>query len=180
MKNYLFLCLMAYFTLSCDDAKDALSELTKFELEYDSEITVPATTIVNTPITLDTPPVTTNSSTRFEEQNTNADLVEGVKLLKMTLTITDPTDGNFDFLEELKVGIKADGLEEVQVAIASDIMDDGKRILEMETFDVELKSYIIQDEFSLNVSTTTDQTINEAYDISIKSIFEVDFEVLGL
>lgn len=180
MKNLVCISLMALFFVSCDDVKDALSELTKFDLDYESEVRIPATTLVNSPISLNTPAVTTNSNSRFENNDTNADLVESVKLKSMTLTITEPNDGNFDFLNEIKIGIKADGLDEVEIAVATDIMEDGKRILEMATSDVELKEYIKKDEYSLNVSTTTDQTISEEHIIEIKSVFAVDAEILGL
>ena len=97
MKNNLLTLFLAFVVLfSCD----VVDDLTKFDLDYQTNYSVAATTIINTPFSLDTPDVTTESDSNFESNNTHKDLIESIKLKSLKLTIDAPESGNFNFLKE--------------------------------------------------------------------------------
>ena len=177
MKKILFSAFIVFgLLISCD----AIDELTKFDLDYQSSFSIPPTTLVNIPISLDTPDVTTGSESSFESNNTNKDLIESIKLTMMTMTIEAPEDGDFNFLKEIYIYINAEGLEEIEIANGIDLENINSNILELNILDQELKEYIKEDSFNLKVRTTTDETINETHNIVIDTKFRVDAEILGV
>lgn len=159
---------------------DAIDELTKFDLDYQSNFSIPPTTLVNIPITLDTPDITTGSESSFESNNTHKDLIESIKLKTMTITIETPEDGDFNFLKEIYIYINAEGLEEIEIANGIDLQNINSNVLELNILDQELREYIKEDSFNLKVRTTTDETINETHNIVIDTKFRVDAEILGV
>ncbi|TVZ53450.1 hypothetical protein [Dokdonia sp. Hel_I_53] len=172
------LALAALFlTIVCCDKLD---DLTKFNIDYNTEYTIPASSILGTPFEFVTPEVTTNSQQEFENNDTNADLVESVKLRDLTLTIQSPTTGDFDFLNEIFIYINADGLEEILIASKSGIQEDGSQTLDLDVENVELREYILKDSYTLRTQSVTDQTIEEDHVINIYTNFRVDAKILGL
>ncbi len=159
---------------------DAIDELTKFDLDYQSNFSIPPTTLVNIPIALDTPDITTGSESSFESNNTHKDLIESIKLKTMTITIETPEDGDFNFLKEIYIYINAEGLEEIEIANGIDLQNTNSNVLELNILDQELREYIKEDSFNLKVRTTTDETINETHNIVIDTKFRVDAEILGV
>ncbi len=159
---------------------DAIDELTKFDLDYQSNFSIPPTTLVNIPIALDTPDITTGSESSFESNNTHKDLIESIKLKTMTITIETPEDGDFNFLKEIYIYINAEGLEEIEIANGIDLQNINSNVLELNILDQELREYIKEDSFNLKVRTTTDETINETHNIVIDTKFRVDAEILGV
>ena len=175
MKN-LLLSLLAIFAFSCEK----LSELTVFDIEDETEITIPASTIIDSPFSIETPPISTNSESEFENNNTNSDLIESIVLKSLSFAIESPDDGNFNFLQEVRIFISADGLDEVEIAFAENLEDDNLKSIDLTVLDIELKDYVKQDSYNLRASTITDRTINEDHTIKISSTFTVDAEILGL
>lgn len=182
MKKVFYFVLFGVLSFySCDDVKDALAELTVFDIDYETEVTVPATlVIIDSPLTLDTPTITTNSESRFENNNTRADLLEKVTLKSMALTLESPDDGSFDFLEEITLSMTAEGLERIEIASATNLENNGVKTLSLETTDADLKEYLKKDSFDLRITSSTDQTIAENHKIVVKSVFTVDAEIFGL
>ncbi|HOA38728.1 MAG TPA: hypothetical protein PKJ36_10015, partial [Flavihumibacter sp.] len=88
---------------ACEKIKDLLN----FSIANESSFTVSSTTPINSPYTINTPDVTTNSSQEFENNNTNAKLVKEVKLKSLTLTITNPSQQNFNFLKTIRIYISS-------------------------------------------------------------------------
>lgn len=161
-------------------ACDKLDELTKFNIDYTTNITIQSTSILDAPFDIVTPETTTNSQQEFENNNTNADLVESVKLTKLTLNLQTPESGDFDFLNDIAIYINADGLEERLIASSTSIPEDGARTLDLDVVDTELKEYIQGETYTLRTETTTDQTIESDHDIEIYTRFRVDAKILGL
>ncbi|MUU79122.1 hypothetical protein [Winogradskyella endarachnes] len=177
MKNNLLTILWALVVLvSCD----VVDELTKFDLDYQTNYSIAATTLINTPFTLDTPDVTTESESSFESNDTHKDLIESIKLKSLKLTIDAPEDGDFNFLKEVHIYIDAEDLDEVEIANVYDLENTDSNILELDVLGEELKEFIKKDSFSLRVQTVTDETINETHDIIIDTTFRVDAEILGV
>jgi hypothetical protein len=76
IKKTLAITLLILTFISCDK----IDELTKFDIDYTTNFTIQATTLLGTPFDIVTPETTTNSESEFENNNTNSNLVESVKL----------------------------------------------------------------------------------------------------
>ncbi|RMB56971.1 hypothetical protein EAX61_12980 [Dokdonia sinensis] len=175
-KKTLLLVLITVAITSCD----AVDELTKFDLDYTTNYTIQASTVLDVPIDIITPEVTTNSEEEFENNDTNKDLIESIKLKTLTLNLRTPEDGNFNFINDITIFIRAEGLPEVAIATATDLPENGARRVELETDNVELKEYIKADSYTLRTMTTTDGFIDEDHNIDIRTVFRVDAKILGI
>lgn len=172
----LFLIGVAVFFNSCK----AIDSLTQFTMEFDQETTIDAT--VPIPIGLfniPTPKITTNSESTFDSENTHKDLVEQAILDRLKLEITSPTDGDFDFLESIKVYISAEGLDEVLIASLTTI-PEGLKVIELNPVGQNLEAYVKKDEINLRVETQTDEILTRDYDLKIHTEFFIDAKILGV
>lgn len=172
--------LAAFLVLISFTACDQIDKLTMFNIDYTTNFTIQATTIFGTPFDIITPEVTTNSESEFENNNTNTDLIESIKLTRLTLDLQSPESGDFNFLNEISIFIVAEDLPEVLIASLFEIPENGARSLSLETEDVELRAYIQADSYRLRTETTTDQTIESDHEIEISTRFRVDAEILGI
>lgn len=174
--SIIFLALMAFGISSCELFDKATK--VEFDMDFVSQVEVPASSGLNLPFDLFTPEVETDSEAKFGVNNTKKELVESVMLTSMNLTITSPSSQRFDFLDEITVYIKADGLDEIQIAYAENIPDNIGTELELTVTGNNLKDYIAKDDFTLRVNTITDKTINEKVKIDVDSKFHVIADVL--
>ncbi|MBU2937991.1 hypothetical protein KO494_00425 [Lacinutrix sp. C3R15] len=175
-KNLLVLCCAFALLFSCN----VVDDLTKFDLDYQTNYSIPPTTLINSPFNILTPDVTTESESSFENNDTRKDLIESIKLKTIKLTIDTPESGNFNFLKEVHVYIDAEDIEEVEIANIYDLENTNSQTLDLDINDQELKEYIKKDRFNLRIQTITDETISETYDIIIDTKFRVDAEILGV
>lgn len=175
MKNLLVLSLFILF-IQCE----TLDKLTQFNIHNQSEFTINATTVVDTPFDVYTPDITTNSTSEFSNNNTNANLVESIKLKSLNLRITTPADGNFNFLKSARIFISASGLDEVEIAHIYDLTDDDLTLINLDTTGAELKAYVKKDSYTLRVETVTDQVVTQDHTIETNAVFRVDAKILGL
>lgn len=151
-----------------------------FDVEFTTSFTIPSSSIINLPFDIATPETTTNSESTFENNDTRSDLVESVRLRELRLDLIAPSDGDFNFLNEIEIFITADGLPEVLIASDLDIEPNDSRSLDLDIEDVELREYIVQDTYTLRTRTITDETINEDHQIEVFTRFRVDAEILGI
>ena len=175
MKIFIGLLSLIFVVAGCTKS----NSLTNFDMDFTSTVTIPASSTIGLPISLDTPPVESNSESEFESNNTRKDLIESIKLEVLTLTITSPSTGNFDFLKSISIYISADGLSEKLVASKTDIQDGVGKSIALVVQDQELEEFIKKDSFSLRVSTETDKTINKDHDVDIYTKFAVDAKLIG-
>jgi len=165
---------MMLLAVSCEE----VNELTKFDIEYDKSFTVPAKLVIETPMSIPTPDITTNSEEKFSGNDTKKDLIEEIVLKELVLTLESPTNSDLSFLKSLTLYIDADGMDETEIASSESIPDDIGKSLEMETPSVDLKEYIFKDSFSIRTKVTTDETISEEHEINAAMVFTVDAEIL--
>jgi len=177
MKKILF--LLAIVMLATQSCKE-VDKLTHFNMDYDEEITIPATLGINLPIDIWTPDIPTNSTSTFESNNTHKNLIEQIILKKMVLTIKSPDDASWDFLKNIEIYISADGLEEKKIAWKEDIPQTGLKALEMYVSSDDLKEYIKKDEYKLRTKTVTRQLISHDTKVDVSSTFFVDAKILGV
>ncbi len=166
--------LVIFGLASCD-----LNEYTQFDMEFTTSVTVPASSGITLPFDLFTPKTTTNATTTFGNNDTNKELIQEIILTKMTMDITAPGDRDFDFLEEIRIFINADGLSELEIASKTSVPAD----VDMITLEVnanDIKEYIKADKFQLRVKTITDEVLNSDVEIEVYTKFAVDAEVLGV
>lgn len=176
IKKTIALSLLFLSLLSCDK----IDELTKFDIDYTTNFTIQSSTILGTPFDIITPETTTNSESEFENNNTNADLVESIKLTTLRLDLQSPESGDFDFLNEIFIYITADGLPEQLIASKTAIPENGARTLNLDVEGVELREYIQEDTYRLRTETVTDQTIESDHVIEVYTKYRVDAEILGV
>lgn len=176
IKKPILLSILPVFFYSCD----RIDELTMFDVEFTTSFTIPSSSIINLPFDIATPETTTNSESTFENNDTRSDLVESVRLRELRLDLIAPSDGDFNFLNEIEIFITADGLPEVLIASDLDIEPNDSRSLDLDIEDVELREYIVQDTYTLRTRTITDETINEDHQIEVFTRFRVDAEILGI
>jgi hypothetical protein len=156
-----------------------IDKLTQFNMEYDMSVVIPASTGINLPINIITPDVSSNSASTFAVHDTRKDLIEKIKLTKMELTLTSPSNGDFGFLKSIEIFILADGLPEEKIAWKDNIPSSGVQFLALETTESDLKEFIKKDEFTLRLNTITDELITSDHEIDIHSVFFVDAKILG-
>lgn len=171
----LFLVLGIVTTNSCKK----LDEFTQFNLEYTTEVTVPATAVIDLPIDILTPDMETNYEDQLSNNDTRTDLVQEITLSAMSFTAKSPQGSNLDFLKSVQVFISAEGLSEIAIASKNDI-PDGLTKLDLEVSSVNLKDYIKKETIKFRVKTVTDKSISEERDLEIFNRFRVNAEILGV
>ncbi len=88
--------------------------------------------------------IPTNSAQYMKDYKTSGELINFVKLTKLTANIQEPQNGNFDFVDTIQVFLKADGLEEKLVAYKYGI-PKGQSSVDLDRADVDLKQYFLKD-----------------------------------
>lgn len=175
IKTYAFITSL-FFLGSCKK----IDKLTQFTIPYDESVTIKSTTGIGLPFDILTPDISTNSESTFALNNTRADLVQQIKLTKLTLTITSPSGGDFSFLKSIAIYISASGQPETKVAWNDSIPANPGKTIELQTTDTDLKNYIKQSSFTLRLNTVTDKLLTSDYKIDIHAEFFVDAKILGV
>lgn len=168
-------------TLLTSLACSKIDQLTQFDLEYSYDTTIESVIGINLPFNLVTPPITSNISEAVEINNTRKDLIEEATVQSLKVLITNPDGDTFDFLKEIEIFIDAENLDETMVASAYDISNDiGNELVLDVVSDLNLKDYIQQDEFDLNIKIVTDKLLLHDIDIRADALFNVDAKILGI
>lgn len=177
MKRIFLLTIVILLTYgSCKE----ISELTHFNINYKTNVTIPPSDFVGIPFDVITPYIPTNSDEIFGNNNTSSGLIEEIILTSMTINITSPSSQSFDFLKSIKIYIIANNLIEVKIAWYDDIPQTGLSSIIMETGNDDLKEFIKKDEFKLRFQTVIRQQISDSTEIEILSTFFVDALLLGI
>jgi hypothetical protein len=176
MKRIITLFITVCLLNSCDK----LDELTKFDLAYDSMVEIKSSANLNLPFDVFTPDVETNSESEFEVNDTRKDLVEEIRLTKLSLNITSLNNQDFTFLESIEVFLSAEGLQEIRIAYIEDVPDTTGNSISLNLEDMDLKDYIKKDKVNLRLNTVTDKVLTNDVSITVQSIFFVDAKILGI
>lgn len=176
MKKIALLMFTVCLLTNCD----VIDELTKFNMEYNAAIEIKSTANLNLPFDVFTPDVETNSESEFEVNDTRKDLIEDIRLRKLELDITAPSDQDFSFLESVEVFISAEGLDEIKIAYIKQVPETIGNSLSLDVENIDIKEYIKKDKFNLRLNTVTDKVLTNDCSIAVKSIFFVDAKILGI
>jgi len=175
--KYIILGVLIFFSqTSCEK----INQLTVFDLDYNTQITIESLVGINLPFNLATPAIETNSESNFEINDTRKDLIEEVILKELSLQISIPTDGDFTFLESINIYISSENLEEKLIAWNGSVDPETGDFLELETSTDDLQEYIKTDQIALRVNVITDKLLLTDYTIDINSVFRIDARILGI
>ncbi len=175
----LLLAVGLFAVQSCKDAEEIADKLTQFTFGTEYTLKVPASSIVDIPLSLVTPEIETKSDVMFSENKTRADLVERINLSQLTLTVVSPGDGSLKFIKSIDIKAAAAGLPEVRVAYKDLVPNDVGKVLNLDVTQVELKEYFTKDKYTLRITVTADEAVPEEYTIKANGQFFVDAKILG-
>lgn len=171
MKKLLFAALLIIPLTSCK------KKLTQFYIDYDSSVTISSTVGQLVPFSLATPEVETNSEYEFESNNTRKDHIRSIHLNELVLSITDPDNETFSFLNSVEIFISSPMHSERKVAFKEEIPSNVGSTLTCEIVNVDLQEFIKDDRFTLRIRTVTDETIPEDVDVNVYTKFFVDAKI---
>jgi len=171
--------ILALFLGAAFTGCEKIDELTQFDVDLESMITIQAGTPLDLPINILTPDIETDYEAVYSAYDTRADRIEEVQLSSLTLEIISPESGNFNFLESIDLSMQAGDDEAESIAYKTSIADDNAITLELETSSANLKDYLSIDNFKLKLNCITDEILTADHDIKVKMKFFVDARVLG-
>lgn len=158
-------------------ACDKIEELLTFTVSDQVSLTIPKTTIVNLPVNLATPDITTSAKQEFSNNNTRADLVKDVKLTTLNMTITSPDGQTFNFLKSIQIYISTDGNDELLLASMDNVPMDVTSINLSPTSE-KLDRFLKSDTYRLRTTSVYRETISQDVDLDIDLSFRVTADPL--
>ena len=158
-----------------------IDELTHFDIDYNYTFTLPAFGGINLDnLNIESNDVENDTESTFEINDTRKDLVERATLKKFNVTILEPTDATFIFINKVEIFVKTDELEEKLIAWKDNISNDIGNYLELETTSSDLKKYLTSDAIRVRLKTTSSQPLTEDLLLDLRSTVEVDAKILGI
>lgn len=145
-----------------------------FLLEYESEVTVPASSAISVPFELSTPEQATDIETHYAANNTRSDLIVDIFAKGCKLEILSPGGQTFDFLNSIEVYLVADGFEELLFAQKTGIPEEGLKSISLPVEKDDFLHYVDRSKLELLIKAKTDQTISEEIEIGISVEFEAN------
>lgn len=112
----------------------------------------------------------------FKNQGVTKNDVDAVHLKSMTLSVTAPPEGNFDFLSSLAFFAEADGLDKVQMASLDPVPKGMKELNVLVNNSVELKPYVVAPVMRITShieGTRPDQDTT----IEVRAVLDVDVHI---
>ena len=167
----LLLLLLTFSFLSCEK----LNKLTQFDIDYDSNFTIPSSTGINLPANIITPDFSSNSESKFPVNDTHKDLIKSIIVKCLTFSIQSPSIGNFNFLKTVRIFNKVDGLDEILVAYKENMSKSNSITLDLSYYD--LQEYIKKNEFDIRVETITDEILSPDHGVTMHSEYFVDTQI---
>lgn len=156
-----------------------IDKLTRFNVDYSTNFTIPSTVLLGLPLDIVPSSVTTNSDQTFSNNNTSADHIKSVQLSKLKLSIVNPSGQKFDFLKSAVIYISADGLPKVQVASIDNIDDSSVgSSIDLTPTALDLKDYLIKSSYTVSETVTTSKSITQNVDVRADAEFTVQGQLL--
>ncbi len=156
----LFPLLLLLATVGCKK----IDKLLTFNIEDSQNIKVSRSLPFEQVVPLTPLSVPTKSEERFSNEGTRADLVKKVTLTQLTLTITDPSSQNFDFLKLVRIYISTDSNDKILLA-SLDQVPQGVKTISLQPTNAVLDKYIKAKSYTL---TTEAQIKPISQDITLR------------
>ncbi|MBX0291626.1 hypothetical protein K3G63_14340 [Hymenobacter sp. HSC-4F20] len=176
MKKILFLApvlLLLAVLSSCDK----LDKLLTFYIEDSQSVKIASAFPIGQFVPLTPIAVTTRSDEKFKNENTSANLVKDVKLDRLTLTITDPSSENFDFLQSINIYISTDQNDRILLASADNV-PTGVSTLQLTPTSQKLDKYVKAGSYTLSTEAKIRKPISKDITIRTDSRFKVTADPL--
>ena len=158
-----------------------IDELTHFDIDYNYNFTLPSFGGINLDnLNIESNDLENDTESTFEIYDTRKDLVERATLKKFNVTIEEPTDAKFTFINKVEIFVKTDALVDKLIAWKENIRDDIGNYLELETTSSDLKKYLISDSIQVRLKTTSSSPLMEDLLLDLRSTVEVDAKILGI
>ncbi|MFT5020866.1 MAG: hypothetical protein ACI9CU_002270 [Polaribacter sp.] len=168
MKKLIPVLLIAAVFTGCK----LFDELRTFNMAYSVDFTIPSSSVINLPISLPSPPITTNSTQKFEDEGIQTGWIESIKLNDLGIQIVNPSGEDFGFLNSVHIYISADGQSETLIASKSPVSENAGGSISLDIADVDLFPFISQANFSLRTEAVTDEGL--LYDVDIRADMNVE------
>ncbi|SMB94238.1 hypothetical protein SAMN00120144_2359 [Hymenobacter roseosalivarius DSM 11622] len=174
MKKILFLVPLAFLLVAIGCKK--IDQLLTFYIEDTQNIRVAGNSVVGL-IPIAPVAVTTRSEEKFKNEDTRADLVKDVSLNKLTLTITDPNNENFDFLESVTLYISTEQSDRVALASLSSV-PTGQKVIELKPSGAKLDKYLKASSYTLTTEARVKRAVSQDITMRADSRFKVTADPL--
>lgn len=171
--NIYFLLIITVVLFGCKN------KLTQFNLDENFQATIPASSPIDLPFTVNTPEQTTNSEAEFESNDTRKDKIEQIVLEELTITITSPQGEDFSFLNSLELYLSSTVHSEEKVAFLNDISDDIGSEITCDIVGQDLQKFVKDDKIKIRLVTVTDEVITQDIDVNIYTNFFVDAKLIN-
>ena len=168
----LLLPLLLLLFVSCEKINDLLT----FEITSSETIKIPASGLIDAPLIAPVP-VPVNSQQSFENNNTKADLVRDVRLVKLTLTIVDPAAENFDFLDNIRIYIGTSGEDRILLA-SLDEVPTGVSTIDLVSANAQLDNYLKASSYTLYTEVGLRSNVAHELTVQADSRFQVTADPL--
>lgn len=175
MRKLFLVAFLAVAAVSCE--KGNLGVVT-FDVTQDGEFTYPPNNGILDLLEATTPAISSSWKGQFQNNNTDADKLQEMKLKTSELTITKPGGQTWKFLKSMEVWIKADGLQDTKIAYNDNIDENIGQTLTLTPIDVDLKPFAQKDQFQLTIKTKARETTSEEIDGNIHMVFKVKADVI--
>jgi hypothetical protein len=168
-----FLPVLLFLSILIFSGCKKIDELTEFDIEYSTELTIPASGLsINQPITINSPEIPTNGVSKFTENNTAKNLIDEIKLSRFNISVVNPTGANLDFMNSLEIYIAAGSISESLFAKKTPI-PSGSSSIAMDLEGQNLKDYIFEDKFKMRLRLVPDQALTADVKIKIDQTMHV-------
>jgi hypothetical protein len=169
-----YLILLPFLLLSAVGCKKILNLLT-FQVSDSSSFTVPGTPFISG-ASLNIPVLTvrTTAQSTYQNNNTSAAYVQDVTLDRLTLTVTNPSTQNFDFLKSISIYIATDAAGSNKMLLASlPSVPTGQTSITLNPAGGKLDMYLKNSSYTLTTTAELAQTLRQNTDVRADSRFNV-------
>ena len=178
MRNFLirkfYLLLLPLLLLGSGGCKKILS-LLSFQVNDSSTFTIPGITYLpGASLSIPGFTVTSTSQSTFKDNNTSANYVQDVTLDRLTLTVTNPSTQNFDFLNSISIYIATDAAGSNKVLLASlSPVPTGQTSISLMPTSAKLDQYLKSGSYTLTTTAELAQTLRQNTDVRADTRFNV-------
>lgn len=175
MKKILFYIPLLFLLVAVGCEK--IDKLLTFYIEDSQNIKVSGGFPLGQLVPLTPLTVPTRSDEKFSNEGTRADLVKNVSLNRLTLTITDPSSENFDFLRRIEIYISTDSNDQILLASLPQV-PQGVKTITLNPSNAVLDKYIKAKSYTLTTKAEIGKPISSDITLRCDTRFKVTADPL--
>lgn len=174
------LLILTMFVLGLTSCEE-MNSLTKLDLPLSTTLVVPefADSLSTSPYVLRTPKVEAKVDEFLVNNGVQESSIEKVVLKSLKIEILSPSNGSFDFLNSMEVYLVEDTVE-VKIASVSSVPQTGLKFITMEPVVVDLKPYILRNNFYLKFVVDSKSKLYGEHSFSISPVFEIGLKLFSI